>query len=134
MHVGDRGQPLIAELSLEHRPRELRLALMEVGAVRRKGDALSGPKRLEQRVERCTQAATSFAIGAMKLRLVSSSSASSCPAGSEYRRRPASAEGSSTSRIPDEACCSSHSLTYRSFVPVRSASSDVVASPSARAR
>jgi hypothetical protein len=52
MHVGDRGQPLLAELSLEHRPRELRLALMEVGAVRRVGDALSGPKRLEQRVER----------------------------------------------------------------------------------
>jgi hypothetical protein len=52
MHVGDCGQPLFAELGLEHRPRELRLALMEVGAVRRVRDALSGPKRLEQRVER----------------------------------------------------------------------------------
>ena len=52
MHILDRGKPLAAEQSFEHRPRELRLPLVEVGAVCRVRDAVAGPERLDQLVER----------------------------------------------------------------------------------
>ena len=47
----------------------------------------------------------------------------------EYLRSPAGLAGSSTSRNPATACCSSHSLAYRSLMPARSARSRDVAGP-----
>src|SRR5215472_6727450 len=58
-----------------------------------------------------------------------SASTGTCPAGSENRRSSGPAAGSSTVSSPQAACCSSHSRTYRSVVPVRAASSADVASP-----
>ena len=50
-----------------------------------------------------------------------------CSGGSQYRRASGSARGSSTTSSSLAAWCSSHSRTYRSVVPVRTASCDEVA-------
>ena len=50
--LGDLREPLAAEQVLEHRARELGLALVQVGAVVRIGDAVAAAERVEHRVDR----------------------------------------------------------------------------------
>jgi hypothetical protein len=52
VRLGDLREPFAPEQLLEHRARELRLALVQVGAVVRVRDAVAAPERVEHGVDR----------------------------------------------------------------------------------